>query len=359
MREALQLYRQAGLLERRGNLNEALKLYRQAVKKQPEIEGLIHDQSSERGRAARALLQLRPEDLILAPSFGNADLEERAFQVRSGEQGGQSQQDTEDLVQLFGAMAVGVQPRSKPGRQTVHISQIPAEIMVDYVLTQLILDDPASVELFGRVCKTYFVYARDQKLWKYACEHVHRHLGPLSPMAPGTDYRSLFMDTPRVRHEGVYISRCTYMRQGLSESSFLQPIHLVTYYRYLRFYRDGTVMSVLTAQEPAQVVHKICKSKAAQQQIAQDKEARVLQGHYTLDGIGKHVRVVVSDPVYNNGGIFHSHLSLGCTYRGGWNKLAWRDYYRVAGVNNESTPFSLKQFKSYFFSRVKSYLHEK
>lgn len=36
--------------------------------------------------------------------------------------------------------------------------------------------------------------------------------------------------------------------------SAASPVHVVTYYRYLRFYRDGTVLSLLSSCEPAEVI---------------------------------------------------------------------------------------------------------
>jgi len=44
-----------------------------------------------------------------------------------------------------------------------------------------------------------------------------------------------------------------------SSVSWNTPIHIVTYYRYLRFYPDGSVVSLLTTTEPTDVVPHISK----------------------------------------------------------------------------------------------------
>ena len=45
---------------------------------------------------------------------------------------------------------------------------------------------------------------------------------------------------------GVYISRATYIRQGeQSLDTFYSPWHLVEYYRYIRFFPDGSFSLLL------------------------------------------------------------------------------------------------------------------
>ena len=86
------------------------------------------------------------------------------------------------------------------------------------------------------------------------------------------DFRQLFLSHPRVRTDGLYIAICHYTRPGLSENSWvnvghailsmcevlihLQVSHLVTYHRYLRFYPNGQVLSLLATEElaPQQVI---------------------------------------------------------------------------------------------------------
>ena len=71
------------------------------------------------------------------------------------------------------------------------------------------------------------------------------------------NFRTMYIYRPHVRCDGVYISTVRYHRPGLSESSFYQPVHSVTYYRYLRFFPNGRVYSLLTADEPPEVVRRL------------------------------------------------------------------------------------------------------
>ena len=82
----------------------------------------------------------------------------------------------------------------------------------------------------------------------------------LSPTYP--TYRHMFQHRPRLRFNGCYISTVNYIRPGGSTASQVtwnSPVHIVTYYRYVRFFRDGTCASLLTTSEPADVVHHLTK----------------------------------------------------------------------------------------------------
>jgi F-box protein 9 len=54
--------------------------------------------------------------------------------------------------------------------------------------------------------------------------------------------------------DGVFIAVVTYLRRGESSNAWTSPTHLVTFYRYLRFYPTGLVLSLLTVDPPATVV---------------------------------------------------------------------------------------------------------
>jgi len=49
----------------------------------------------------------------------------------------------------------------------------------------------------------------------------------------------MFLQRPHMRFDGLYVSRNTYIRTGLTEWRYRNPVHLVTYFRYLRFLPEG------------------------------------------------------------------------------------------------------------------------
>lgn len=72
----------------------------------------------------------------------------------------------------------------------------------------------------------------------------------------------MYIDRPRVCFNGCYISKTSYLRYGERsfQDQFYRPVHLVEYYRYIRFYPDGSVIVHTSADEPALVVGKMHRS---------------------------------------------------------------------------------------------------
>ncbi|KAK4152238.1 putative glycerol transporter protein [Chaetomidium leptoderma] len=79
-------------------------------------------------------------------------------------------------------------------------------------------------------------------------------------------WQRMFRLRPRIRFNGCYISTVNYMRSGQAshnQVTWNSPVHIVTYYRYLRFFRDGSAISLLTTAEPADVVHHLTRDAVA------------------------------------------------------------------------------------------------
>ncbi|KAI8854784.1 hypothetical protein BC829DRAFT_412882 [Chytridium lagenaria] len=70
------------------------------------------------------------------------------------------------------------------------------------------------------------------------------------------DWLMMWLDKPRIRFDGVYISRINYVREGYTES-FNKPFLIVTYFRYIRFFPDGTVIFWRSPLEPAVAVKEL------------------------------------------------------------------------------------------------------
>lgn len=70
-------------------------------------------------------------------------------------------------------------------------------------------------------------------------------------------WRHMLQYRPLVRFDGIYVMKAKYYRSGISETSQYHPIHEVISYRYIRFLRDGTSMSVYTVQTPKKIFEKV------------------------------------------------------------------------------------------------------
>ncbi|KAJ9284980.1 hypothetical protein DTO027B5_8551 [Paecilomyces variotii] len=200
------------------------------------------------------------------------------------------------------------------------ISEVPSEVIVE-ILRHVALMDPALLPRLALVCKrlAYHV-AHEQHIWKRLCqgpefgfESMHysfacdvagnpvHTLGtrytpfprdrPVEIPKPLSTWSQVFQTFPRIRFTGVYISTVNYTRPGAASAystvSWNTPIHIVTYYRYLRFYRDGTVISLLSTTEPVDVVPHISKENVISARAAashQRHQRHISDSGNTLSG---------------------------------------------------------------------------
>ena len=100
----------------------------------------------------------------------------------------------------------------------------------------------------------------DYLLWKRICtDRVFRE----APQETLTDahvsvvfgsWHDMFINRPRIRLDGVFVSRNTYVRTGVSEWRREKPIHICVWYRYLRFLPGGKFVYRTSAYPLKQVV---------------------------------------------------------------------------------------------------------
>ncbi len=62
---------------------------------------------------------------------------------------------------------------------------------------------------------------------------------------------------PLVRFDGIYYLKLKYFRTGISETSEYRPVHEVISYRYIRFLKDGSTMSIFSTKTPKKIFEKL------------------------------------------------------------------------------------------------------
>ena len=236
------------------------------------------------------------------------------------------------------------------------------------------LTSVSTIPYFALTCKKFFLYSRDPSLWQYASVRVFR--APSMTLEQSKRYQMeyvrnygghwmrMFIDRPRIRYDGIYISTCHYiryvykctrsgdnllilclLRQGFSDNGWDKPVHIVTYYRYLRFFPNGTILKHMTTDEPAQVVKQL--------QVGFNRK-QCFHGNFVLEN-DDHIKIVMKDPTLKLE-TFSLSLNIKTTHRGRHNKLVWQDYSsRSPMLDRGEHQYDLKMFKSFFFSPVRSY----
>jgi len=103
----------------------------------------------------------------------------------------------------------------------------------------------------------------------------------------------MFIHHPHMRFDGLYVSRNTYIRTGITEwvvRKSCSPVQIVVYFRYYRFFPDGTML-YCTSPIPVASVAKAMAGPLShfqqQQQQQQQHDGRrhsVFLGRWTIKG---------------------------------------------------------------------------
>lgn len=170
-------------------------------------------------------------------------------------------------------------------RTEKHISSLPVEVML-LILKFVVSNDLdlRSLERFGMACKGFFILSRENELWRKACEKVWKNNLLTQPLLT---WRDMFINRSRLRFDGCYISKITYQRLGENsfQDQFYRPLHLIVYYRLLRFFPCGEMIMMTSADDLQMSVNKLQNKRAAQQ------SREILNGKYHYQD--NHVLIVI------------------------------------------------------------------
>jgi F-box protein 9 len=315
------------------------------------------------------------------------------------------------------------------------IAGLPSEILFSILLSTAI-SDPAAFSRLALVCRklAYHVFVENQ-IWRRVAlgpefgiagqvydfqtdlrgnPVTHRVLEPnlqkpaieqnICEGSNDENWREIFHSYPRIRFTGLYISTANYVRAGsasVTQVSWNSPVHIVTYYRYLRFFRDGTVISLLSVHEPIDVVHHLTrenlplsgrKDHTTQNATSLANGATASQGsvqaptvhqvlkhalrgrwrlcqpsaatEYATEHLPKPIVGLDRDLLIETEGVgpqyqYTMHLALSSSSRSPHgvknNKLQWKGFWSYNQLTDDWAPFRLKNDRAFFFSRVKRY----
>ena len=143
---------------------------------------------------------------------------------------------------------------------------------------------PRAFARLATTCAAFrdFVYAHDIDVWRGFCVDAFAHRESAAETAARKSrhgsYRAMFQQRLRLRTDGLYVSRNTYIKPGAKTMENAKCCHLVAYYRYFRFYRTGEFVCK-TSPRRLREEAKLLRDRAA---CARSNE--VCHGGYTIDG---------------------------------------------------------------------------
>ncbi|KAL8780075.1 MAG: hypothetical protein Q9213_006634 [Squamulea squamosa] len=422
---ALEHYEKAIEREDQGNLGDSVNLYRKAYRLDAGVDRIYKNK------------HFPPTDTKIKPTDPNpSNAPVTVPNTAHPSLDGPSTPTTNDLAASYSDATISTAPPAIEGTPPppCHIAKVPSEILIE-ILLKTAVADIASFARLSIVCKRLaYLVATEDRIWERIChgyeygfaamhyvwktsiagntlpatlseasdfppdspldistltldpDPPHSNIRPISspilPLSPiYPSYKQMLRTRPRLRFNGCYISTVNYNRPGAPSTStnatYTSPVHIVTYYRYLRFFRDGTCVTLLTVAEPADVVHHLTKENL---HAHHNKEStlpsavmrQALKGRWKLSGNldpyqnitaatdemeregDVHIETEGVDPKY----MYKMQLSLRSAGRAGGtrnNKLVWKGYWSYNRLTDDWATFTRRHDRAFFWSRVKSY----
>ena len=194
--------------------------------------------------------------------------------------------------------------------------------------------------------------------------------------------RLSYINSLRMRFDGVYIAKFTYFREGESLFSYTHPLHLVTYYRYFRFFEDGSVLSLVTPSEPKRILDLVknwddISMEKGGEFSSHDDRANLFRGKWEFSKLshtesgdeahfklfmrnisGRGLEFIITGRLYNYPrSILHRSNVIKLETYVGYSPIttSTSSARNRIGEREEMIRFDVDQWPRFRFSRVKSY----
>ncbi|KAI5861479.1 hypothetical protein GGS23DRAFT_576962 [Durotheca rogersii] len=442
-RTALDFYEEAVEKETTGKLGDSLQLYRKAFRMDDNVDRSYREKHFP-GRWTRSA-QLQAQAHAQAnPSGAAVTVPNTAHHSLQGPAPPSDAVSVPDLIASFADFKIEGAPPECEGMPPppCPLAALPNEILV-HVLRDVAVADVGDFVRLAKVCRGLaYLVATEDHIWRRVClgsevgfaaMHYRWQLGfrwePLDAVQELADaqeeegevvytmdelarrrlernhaatyvllhslyassWQMMFRRRPRVRFNGCYISTVNYIRAGqasVHQIAWNSPVHIVTYYRYLRLFRDGSALSLLTTDEPASVVHHLTVENCHLHRRHGGDGASALRGRWRLSsslsvggsGSGSGDKKVGGgvggdDTEGSEGDLYIETEGVGAKYmyrmeltfhsgsgrtattatRINNRRLAWKGFWSYNMLTDDWAEFTLKNDKPFFFSRVKSY----
>lgn len=418
--QAISLFEEAIKKESQGLMSDAVDLYRKSFKINEQVDKIyrsfhlpnaLHKLQNERGKNyitrvdEHKVAKINVDTLL--DSF--KDVEAVAPDPINGELGGAQGEMTIKFANMNinhdMVASVSVSP-------LVHL---PNDIWT-YILEILIHHSPESWFKMSITCKKFAYLGFGQStIWREICQLIYPYqkyeenqFYLQNPTSTGqieddselpipfnqlqilpqynNSWKFMLHNRPFIKFLGCYISVVNYYSEGGKaefSNAWSNPVKTITYYRYLRFYRDGTVLKVLSVLPPDQVVPYLLKhNKILPSSISElgkpiylhdeNKEShKIYIGKWTISSSGEvHIIIENGSVAYLTFHYWFQVKSLGHINKHA--KLTWVRYNSVRKPTQTVTTegeetiddrvgeimeFSIRNEKPFKFLRVKSYTH--
>ncbi|PIL25140.1 hypothetical protein GSI_13029 [Ganoderma sinense ZZ0214-1] len=363
LQRAVEVYQKAVQHEQKSELDDALRLYRTAFRLDTNVDRAYHLMEDELHRKAAAAASTEKQSHKKTPSGTAPAAVDGLLPEMQGLELGPARIPVahvrgEGFVTGTLASLISSWPPELTFERESEEDEVPIKMLPDELLMIILrLLDHTALERFAKVNKKARVITLDASIWRPMVQAIYKppqitdddELETLVAKYM-TDYRRVYIEHPRVRYDGIYIAVCHYIRDGIGENVWVNYSHLITYYRYLRFYPDGKVLSLLANEElaPSHVIPLLNPTL---------RMKGFFIGTWYLDGTELHIEdLLPKEPTPGETRYsFQMLLDLRSRPVGRWNRLDFRGYDSVHIASGEATPLALKNERPFWFSKVRSY----
>ncbi|VDN56878.1 unnamed protein product [Dracunculus medinensis] len=225
-------------LEQRGEMCEAVHRYTNAIRLVPDIEFKVFRNATKKTSPKKEIVDhqidsnLNLRDFVIDFNMKDA-LYQRVMQ--------------REMLIMAAAES-----------NDCHISKLPIELLMKIVKHSVGIGLDS---FFSRNISV--IFNRDNILWHGICLRIFDAKRVELIEGNFANWRHMFISCPHLYFHGVYIGKCTYFRPGEAsfQDNFYRPWHIITYYRFMRFFADGVVIMVTSSDPPVQIVSAL-KSKS-------------------------------------------------------------------------------------------------
>ncbi|SCV04423.1 LAMI_0H16006g1_1 [Lachancea mirantina] len=338
--QALQLWENGVLKEREGSMMDAITCYRQALKLDEGVEKTYRRKVLEDLRLAKQLRELKIDN------GSGGDKNEAETEIMAGEEGHGTLKDQE-AEEIKPCWILDMLPKEILLQIVHHVVRTSSESWLNLSLANstfnaLCFGDPAPYKTFA-----HDIYALQHYDEASMMLNGVSNLDSLETTLWQGDCAKMLRERPYVKFEGIYISTVNYLRHGANPEgslSLIRPVHMITYYRYFRFYPDGTCLRLLSTDQPSFVV----KSFAHENNV---RHAEICHWSLSLDDNFSRLVITRSNEKYR----FQETLEIKNQAHKRHHRFMWVESCAF-DKEDKRLDFGMRNEKPFYFSRVKSYV---
>lgn len=231
---------------------------------------------------------------------------------------------------------------------SVHLLSLPSEIL----FTVFSLCEAEQLSTLAQVSRGMLPYAYDPRHWRRIAIKMWPKEAPHlleRKLHQYKTWRQLCTQRPRLRTNAIFVVRHQFAKTSsrFASEEPVAPVFLVTYHRFLRFYTDGTVVSLVSPEMPHLVVRRVRRGRWASPGDKDQVSPSVGTYQFDEDALSVSLTLPMCHPRFPDmrSGTVYMHLNLSSTKSGAFDRLFLNQHYAIMDHNGgDLVPYRVDAF---------------